>query len=84
MTQSNAKTQAPNLPASPVGDLRTVRAKLVLAGWPTMKAWAEAHGYQRGTVSYAIRSWGMRTDRQPHGGLARAVMGDLRRTLAKA
>lgn len=81
MNQINAKALASSAPAAPVGDLRTVRAKLVLAGWPSMKAWAEAHGYKRVTVSFAIRSWGMRTDRTPHGGLARAVMADLRRTL---
>ena len=67
-----------------VGDVITVRGKLALLGWPSMRVWARAHGYPHGTVRQTVYRWGMRDDRPPHGGIARAVMRDLRNTLETA
>jgi hypothetical protein len=67
---------------SALGDAITVRGKLALLGWPSVESWAKAHGYQRAMANYCIRTWGQRTDRQPHGGISRQLMRDLRETLA--
>ena len=67
----------------PIGDVLSIRGKLHLLGWTSFNAWAQAHGYKRGSVSAAVRTWGLRTDRAPHGGISRAVMRDLRVTLAQ-
>jgi hypothetical protein len=67
----------------PVGDRITVRGKLALLGWPSVDAWARAHGYERKMASYCVGTWGNRIDRHPHGGISRAVMHDLRVTLAE-
>lgn len=64
-----------------LGTVSNVRGRLILLGWFSMSAWAEAYGYPRGSVQAAVRTWGQRTDRTPHGGIARAVMRDLRITL---
>jgi hypothetical protein len=82
MEKSNAKTGASHSPSEVIGNVVTVRGKLALLGWPSMRAWASAHGYERMTVSATVKTWGLRTDRTPHGGLARAVMRDLRETFA--
>ena len=81
MPQSNAKHMPPHPPSSEIGTLQTVKARLVLLGWPSMLAWAEAHGYERCTVSYTIKTWGRRTDKRPHGGISKNVLRDLRATL---
>lgn len=67
----------------PIGDVLSIRGQLHLLGWTSFNAWAQAHGYKRGSVSAAVRTWGLRTDRAPHGGISRAVMRDLRTTLAQ-
>lgn len=67
--------------SEPLGDSLSIRGRLHLLGWESMNAWAKAHGYQRGTVSAVIHTWGLRTDRAPHGGISRAVLQDLRATL---
>lgn len=67
----------------PIGDVLSIRGQLHLLGWTSFTAWAKAHGYKRGSVSAAIRTWGQRTDRAPHGGISRAVMRDLRQTIAQ-
>jgi hypothetical protein len=58
-----------------------VRGKLALLGWPDFTSWAKAHGYDRQMLGAVVRTWGNRTDREPHGGISRALMHDLRRTL---
>lgn len=67
----------------PIGDVLSIRGQLHLLGWTSFTAWAKAHGYKRGSVSAAVRTWGQRTDRAPHGGISRAVMRDLRQTIAQ-
>lgn len=66
----------------PIGDTNTVRAKLLMAGWRSLSAWAIAHGYMPKTVWRAVADWGQRTDR-PLGGINRQIMRDLRRTLGE-
>jgi hypothetical protein len=67
----------------PLGDPLSVRGQLALLGWESVSAWAAAHGYERLMAAYCIRTWGNRVDRRPHGGIARALMADLRRTLVE-
>ena len=67
--------------SEPLGDSLSIRGRLHLLGWESLNAWAKAYGYQRGTVSAVIRTWGLRIDRAPHGGISRAVLQDLRTTL---
>lgn len=43
--------------------------------------WAPAHGYQRRTVYQTVHRWAGRTDKYPHGGIARQIMADLRKDL---
>ena len=64
----------------PLGDMRAVRARLVNAGYPSVRAWAQAHGYLPVTVRRTIHWWGMRTD-QPLGGIGRQIIADLRKTV---
>jgi len=52
-------------------------------GW-THRTWAAANGYKPGAVYACIRIWVPRTDRQPHGGIARQIREDLRRELGDA
>jgi hypothetical protein len=70
-------------PLTPVGDRITVRGRLALLGWPSIHSWARAHGYEGQMASYCVGVWGNRTDKHPHGGISRAVMRDLRATLAE-
>ena len=67
----------------PIGDPLSIRGRLHLLGWKSFNAWGVAHGYKAGSVRAAVRTWGERTDRAPHGGISRAVMRDLRTTLAQ-
>jgi hypothetical protein len=66
----------------PVGNALVIRGRLNLLGWKSINAWAQVHGYKSGSVLAAVRTWGLRTDRAPHGGISRAVMRDLRLTIA--
>lgn len=63
-----------------IGDMNTVRAQLMLAGYRSLAAWAKAHGYLPVTVRRVIYDWGQRPE-TPHGGIGRQVMRDLRATL---
>ena len=63
-----------------IGDMNTVRAKLLMRGWRSLSAWAIAHGYLPVTARRAVYDWGMRTER-PHGGINRQIIADLRKTL---
>ena len=65
---------------SPLGDMQAVRARLAKAGYPSVRAWAQAHGYLPVTVRRTIYWWGMRTD-QPLGGIGRQIIADLRLTV---
>ena len=67
----------------PLGTVLAVRVRLMQLGWKSMSAWAVAYGYERGSVQAVVKTWGERTDRTPLGGIARAVMRDLRTTLAE-
>ena len=58
-----------------------VRGQLLLLGWSGVDEWAKAHHYKAPTVCVTLRNWGARTDREPHGGLGRQIMRDLRTTL---
>lgn len=64
----------------PIGDMNTVRAKLMLRGWRSLSAWASAHGYLPGTALRAVHDWGQCSDR-PWGGINRQIIADLRKTI---
>lgn len=80
---AQAAPESVALKNEPIGDVLSIRGQLHLLGWTSFSAWATAHGYKRGSVSAAVRTWGQRTDRAPHGGISRAVMRDLRQTIAQ-
>ena len=65
----------------PLGDVLSIRGKLHLLGWKSFNVWAQAHGYKRTAVSAAVRTWGLRTDRAPHGVITQSILQDLRTTL---
>jgi len=65
----------------PLGNMTEVRAKLRLAGYPSVAEWATRHGIKPVTARRVIYDWADRTDRKPHGGIAREVMRLLRETL---
>jgi hypothetical protein len=50
----------------------------------SLREWATRKGYQPANVYAVIRRWGYRLDQQPHGGLARAIVADLRRALPQS
>ena len=64
----------------PLGDSKTILSRLRELGWPYYTTWARAHGYQYATVRAVVLRWGKSTE-EPHGGLGRAIMRDLRATL---
>ncbi|MFZ5510871.1 hypothetical protein [Thermomonas sp.] len=66
----------------PIGDINTVRARLLMRGWRSVAAWAEAHGYLPVTVRRTIYQWGERPQ-APHGGVGRQIMADLQKTLSE-
>jgi len=59
-----------------------IKAKLRKCG-KSIHAWALESGYPPSTVYSVVRRWGQRTDRKPHGGVARQVMADLRREVGE-
>jgi hypothetical protein len=71
----------PVIKNEPLGDRLSIRTKLGALGWNSVSAWARAYGYERTTVDRAIKVWGHRTDRKPHGGYSTAVVNDLRKTM---
>lgn len=66
-----------------IGDRTEVRGRLALAGYRSLAEWARQHGYAPVTARAVVYAWGERTDRGPHGGIARQVMADLRATLGR-
>lgn len=65
----------------PLGTPLQVRARLMTLGWPSLAAWAKAHGHKPVTALSVLKIWGHRSDRAPHGGLSRVVVRDLRATM---
>lgn len=53
-----------------------IRQALRARGW-SLNTWAQAHGYRPRTVYSAVETWAGRTDRQPWGGISRAIMAAL-------
>jgi len=66
-----------------IGDTSRVKALLMLRGWRSMSAWARAHGYLPVTVRVTVAKWGLRSDKEPHGGLSREIIKKLRAELAR-
>lgn len=58
----------------------SIKAKLKERG-KSLRGWAIEHGYPPRTVQLVVQRWGQRSDRQPHGGIGRQIMADLRREL---
>lgn len=64
-----------------LGDAPRVRRLLAKAGYLSIKEWAIKHDIKPVTARRVIYDWANRTDRDPHGGIAREVMRKLRETL---
>ena len=60
----------------------SIKAKLKERG-KSLRGWAIERGYHPRTVSTVTQRWEQRTDRNPHGGIARQIMADLRRELGE-
>lgn len=54
-----------------------IKAKLKENG-TSLRRWALENGYAPRTVHAVVRRWEHRADRQPHGGIARQIMVNLR------
>ncbi len=65
-----------------IGNMQQVRTQLMLRGYRSVEEWAQSRGYISASVRRAIYDWGQREDREPHGGITRQIMADLRKTLA--
>jgi hypothetical protein len=63
--------------APPTQDLKA----LVKERGFSLPDFARRKGYGYVTVFTTLKRWGHRNDRQPHGGLARQIMADLRAEL---
>lgn len=64
-----------------LGTADCIRIKLREAGYRSISSWAVSHGYKPATARRVIYVWGQRSDREPHGGIARALIRDLRHSL---
>lgn len=64
-----------------LGDSTRVRRLLAMAGYLSITEWANRHDVKPVTARRVIYDWANRTDRDPHGGIAREVMRKLRETL---
>lgn len=64
-----------------LGDATRVRGLLAMAGYRSISEWANCHGIKPVTARRVIYDWANRADREPHGGVAREVMRQLRETL---
>lgn len=53
-------------------------------GERSISAWARRHGFLPTTAARTLHRWGRRTDRRPHGGIARAIIAQLTADLARA
>lgn len=67
----------------PLGDNLAIRARLLTLGWPSLAEWSRKHGYKNPTVVIVMKTWGLRTDRVPHGGTSKAIVRDLRATMTQ-
>lgn len=50
----------------------------------SLRKWAKANSYPERTVQITVQRWAHRTDRVPHGGLARQIMAKLRTDITSA
>ena len=84
--QAKAYTSPPP-PASTTGAIHPASAAVLAAlqeRGTSARAWGMARGYMPRTVYACIRFWVPRTDRPPHGGLAREIREALRADLGDA
>ena len=58
-----------------------IRGALLEKGYSGIADWARRHGHEERGVYYAIKRWGWRLDRTPHGGISRQIIADLRADL---
>jgi len=65
---------------TPKSDAKRIKAELRERG-TSLFAWATDHGYPLSTVYTTVDRWAGRTDRTPHGGLARQIIEQLRADL---
>ncbi len=66
-----------------IGNMQQVRMQLMLRGYRSVEEWAQRKGHISASVRRAIYDWGQRDDREPHGGITRQIMADLRKTMAE-
>lgn len=66
-----------------IGNMQQVRMQLMLRGYRSVEEWAQRKGHISASVRRAVYDWGQREDREPHGGITRQIMADLRKTLAE-
>jgi hypothetical protein len=59
------------------GPGRLIRAALIARG-SSLALWARSNGFEERTAYQVVRRWAGRTDRAPHGGLARQIIASLR------
>lgn len=64
-----------------IGNMQKVRMQLMLRGYRSVEEWAQRKGHISASVRRAIYDWGQRDDREPHGGITRQIMADLRKTM---
>lgn len=69
-----------NNPPPPTQDLKALIKELGFS----LPNFARRRGYGYVTVFTTLKRWGHRTDRQPHGGIARQIMADLRAEVLSA
>lgn len=63
-------------------NMREVKAALLLRGWPSLSAWAEAHGFLPVTTRRVVYDWWHR-DSRPLGGIGRQIIAALRAEMAQ-
>jgi hypothetical protein len=67
-----------------LSDPVAVRGRLALLGWPSLSAWAKAHGFCRNHTRYVVTTWGQPRPsgrRAPYGGVTLAIAHELTSTL---
>lgn len=64
-----------------IGNMQQVRMQLMLRGYRSVEEWSQRKGHISASVRRAIYDWGQRDDREPHGGITRQIMADLRKTM---
>jgi hypothetical protein len=85
MMNSNAQPNAPEVHEL-LGDPVAVRGHLALLGWPSLSAWAKAHGYTSNMAVVTVLKWSKPRPsgrRAPHGKLTIAILNDLQATITE-